>query len=98
MNTFEGYWLSQQFYQKFKITGGFTHQQCARKRKQNNLKINSSTSLNLKAMTLKEGRQILFLVSNLSREYGMLGLREKNKKEKSPLLAPPEESCNKRGR
>ena len=49
-------------------------------------------------MALKEGRQILFLVSNLSREYGMLGLREKNKKEKSPLLALLEESCNKRGR
>lgn len=38
------------------------------------------------------------MVSDLSREYGMLGLREKNKQEKSTVLAPPEESCKKEAR
>lgn len=40
----------------------FVHQQSVRKRKQNNLKINSSISLNLKSMTLKADKYFWFLI------------------------------------
>lgn len=70
---------------KFKITGVFTHQQRARKRKQNNLKINSSTFFKFKSHGLKGRQANTFLVSNLSREYGMLGLKEKIRKKNSTV-------------
>lgn len=95
MNAFGEDWLSQQFYQKFKIASVFVDQQGARKRKQNNFNIKTSTSLNLKSMTLKEGRHILS-VSNSSRgQHCPSGSRNQNKKGKPILMAPPEKSCKK---
>lgn len=83
--------LDQQFYPKLKITC-FSLTNKGNKRI---LKINSSTSLSLKSMTLKEGRQRL-LVSDFSRgEHCLFPVRGKNKKGKSILIAQPEKHCKK---
>lgn len=59
----------------------FVHQQNVRKRKPNNLKINSSASSNLQPMTFKKVMHILF-VSTCSRgKHCQFGATEKSVKE-----------------
>lgn len=80
-------WLSQQFHQKIKDHYSvFVHQQNVRKRKRNNLKINSSASFHLKSRTFKSCKFIF--VSNFSRgQNHLFGARDENQKGKSILMA-----------